>query len=103
MEQERLGCSSAAPRIAGKAPLPGARGEAFATLVTSDSYVVGAVVLASSLQSTGATRPIVCMVSPQVCLYLYMCPRFARDRARARVMSCASAPALAQVTRRRCG
>ena len=58
--------------MAGKAPLPGARGEAFATLVTSDSYVVGAVVLASSLQSTGATRPIVCMVSPQVCLYLYI-------------------------------
>ena len=28
---------------------------------------------------------------------------FAQDRARARVMSCASAPALAQVTRRRCG
>ena len=75
-----------------------ARGEAFATLVTSDSYVVGAVVLASSLQSTGATRPIVCMVSPQVCS-----PRFAQHRASARVMSCASAPALAQVTRRRCG
>ena len=63
----RKRCGSTAPRMAGKAPLPGARGEAFATLVTSDSYVVGAVVLASSLQSTGATRPIVCMVSPQVC------------------------------------
>ena len=40
--------------------------EAFATMVTSDSYVVGAVVLASSLQSASARRPVVCMVSPQV-------------------------------------
>jgi hypothetical protein len=40
--------------------------EAFATMVTSNSYVVGAVVLASSIQSASARRPVVCMVSPQV-------------------------------------
>jgi hypothetical protein len=76
--------------MAGKAPLPGARGEAFATLVTSDSYVVGAVVLASSLQSTGATRPIVCMVSPQVCSRPRARPRHVvRVRARARTSDAA--------------
>lgn len=45
--------------------------EAFATMVTSDSYVVGAVVLADSLQSTCAAaqrRPLVCMVTSQVAL-----------------------------------
>ena len=47
--------------------------EAFITMVTSDSYVVGAVVLAHSLQSTcnvSQTRPIVCMITPEVRLML---------------------------------
>lgn len=37
--------------------------EAYVTLVTSDSYVVGALVLAHSLRSVGATRKLVCMVT----------------------------------------
>ena len=43
--------------------------EAFVTMVTSDSYVVGAVVLAGSLQATSTAaqrRPIVCMVTAGV-------------------------------------
>jgi len=43
--------------------------EAWVTMVTSDSYVVGAVVLAHSLQSTctvSRQRPLLCMVTPEV-------------------------------------
>ena len=49
--------------------------EAWVTMVTSDSYVVGAVVLAHSLQSTCTVshkRPIVCMVTPGVSSYAFM-------------------------------
>lgn len=37
--------------------------QAFVTLVTSDSYVVGALVLAHSLRQVGATRRLICMVT----------------------------------------
>lgn len=37
--------------------------EAFVTLVTSDSYVVGALVLGHSLKSVGSTRRLICMVT----------------------------------------
>ena len=43
--------------------------EAYVTMVTSDSYVVGAVVLANSLQSSSEAsrvRPLLCMVTPEV-------------------------------------
>ena len=45
--------------------------EAWVTMVTSDSYVVGAVVLAHSLQSTctvSRQRPLLCMVTSEVLL-----------------------------------
>ena len=38
--------------------------EAYVTLVTSDSYVVGALVLGHSLRRVGTTRRLVCMVTP---------------------------------------
>ncbi|XP_073318643.1 glycogenin-2 [Pagrus major] len=41
-------------------------GEAFVTLVTSDSYCMGAVVVAKSLRHHGTTRSIVVMVTPNV-------------------------------------
>ncbi|KAM8722757.1 glycogenin-2 isoform 2-T2 [Acanthopagrus schlegelii] len=41
-------------------------GEAFVTLVTSDSYCRGAIVVAKSLQRHGTTRSIVVMVTPNV-------------------------------------
>lgn len=41
-------------------------GEAFVTLVTSDSYCMGAIVVAKSLQRHGTTRSIVVMVTPNV-------------------------------------
>jgi len=45
----------------------GIGGEAFATMVTSDSYVVGAIVVADSLYSTcGHKRPVICMVTTSV-------------------------------------
>lgn len=37
--------------------------EAYVTLVTSEGYVVGALVLAHSLRLTGTQRPIICLVS----------------------------------------
>lgn len=37
--------------------------EAYVTLVTSDAYVVGALVLAHSLRRTGTTRRLVCLVT----------------------------------------
>ena len=37
--------------------------EAYISLVTSDSYVVGALVLACSLRAVGATRKLICMVT----------------------------------------
>ncbi|XP_061571780.1 glycogenin-2 [Cololabis saira] len=40
--------------------------EAFVTLVTSDSYVQGAVVVARSLRRHGTTRRIVVMVTPNI-------------------------------------
>lgn len=44
----------------------GEAGEAFVTLVTSDSYCMGAVVVARSLRRHGTTRSIVVMVTPNV-------------------------------------
>jgi glycogenin glucosyltransferase len=38
-------------------------GEAYVTLVTSDAYVVGALVLAQSLRRSGTTRPLVCLAT----------------------------------------
>lgn len=43
--------------------MPLINNEAYVTLVTSDSYVVGAGVLARSLQSTGTIRTIWCLVA----------------------------------------
>ena len=46
--------------------------EAYVTMVTSDSYVVGAIVLANSLQSASLAtdkRPFICMVTPEVSLF----------------------------------
>lgn len=37
--------------------------EAYVTLVTSEGYVVGALVLAHSLRLSGTQRPIICLVS----------------------------------------
>lgn len=44
----------------------GEAGEAFVTLVTSDSYCMGAVVVARSLRRHGTTRSVVVMVTPNV-------------------------------------
>ena len=41
----------------------GAGREAFVTMVTSDAYVVGALVLAYSLRKAGTSRRLVCMVT----------------------------------------
>lgn len=41
-------------------------GEAFVTLVTSDSYCMGAIVVAKSLKRHGTTRSVVVMVTPNV-------------------------------------
>lgn len=37
--------------------------EAYVTLVTTDSYVIGAQVLAKSLRETRTTRPIICLAT----------------------------------------
>ena len=40
--------------------------EAYITMVTSDNYVVGALVLGHSLRATGTRRPLVCMCTDGV-------------------------------------
>lgn len=40
--------------------------EAFVTLITSDSYVVGALVLAHSLRLVGTAKRLICMVTPNL-------------------------------------
>ena len=54
--------------------------------VTSDSYVVGAVVLADSLRSTCAAahkRPMACMVTAEVCTHaLEICERGEKESSR---------------------
>lgn len=40
--------------------------EAFVTMVTSDAYVVGALVLAYSLRRTGTSRKLICMATSQL-------------------------------------
>lgn len=41
----------------------GTHKEAYVTLVTTESYIVGAQVLAKSLRETRTTRPIICLVT----------------------------------------
>jgi len=43
--------------------MPTTLSEAYITLVTTDSYVVGALVLAHSLIESGISRPIICLAS----------------------------------------
>lgn len=45
---------------------PCAAGEAFVTLATTDSYCMGAIVVARSLQRHGTTRSTVVMVTPNL-------------------------------------
>lgn len=47
-------------------PVQGLCQEAYVTLVTSDSYVSGALVLAHSLKETGTNHPIECLVTGNV-------------------------------------
>ena len=37
--------------------------EAYITMVTSTEYVIGALVMAHSLKTTGTTKPLLCMVT----------------------------------------
>ncbi len=46
------------------APAAPAMREAYVTLVTTDAYVVGALVLGHSLRESGTNRPMICMVTP---------------------------------------
>lgn len=46
--------------------LPDHSKQAYVTLVTTDSYVVGAQVLAKSLRNSGTSRQIICLVSPNL-------------------------------------
>lgn len=45
---------------------PSLAAEAFVTLATTDSYCMGAIVVARSLRRHGTTRSIVVMVTPNV-------------------------------------
>lgn len=40
--------------------------QAYVTLVTTDSYVIGAQVLAKSLRNSGTSRQIICLVTPNL-------------------------------------